>query len=506
MWEPQSEAAVIESVKRAKLMVHENREQEYRLAVDYLEGRQQADVEGELAVRFPSSQEGDAGQRIYAITIPLTERYVNEQASAYNKPVSRVLVDETGAETDETRAATLVYQRELDAAQYDEIMHANERLTVLLGSSITWHQYKRGKLRVVTAYPHEIYPVCPPNGQWMDPSDPDDYQGFVLESMWATEDIGFAQKRTFAYLSRHDLIYFTGGDPHRPKEILGQYENPYRWPQVPVGAELAQEPGLVDSPILPLVFWQRRKNNKGLICDADPEIVYANRELNVQWSALMDTIRFQSFDTPWLKTLDPKTAKARIRHGARFPVLLDQASQEDFGYASTSHPYGALVDTLMNFTKLYSTLKRMSPNDVAIDGQIPTSGFAKLIDSLPKIEAREERIKRLKATEEQRAWPINAAILMWAGKLPESVKRMRLRVKFADVEFPQTPSEESQRLQFELDHNLTTPAKILAHRSGISEAEAQEIVAANADTNGKKIATEPEPTQSLLGRFIGKTR
>ena len=257
-----------------------------------------------------------------------------------------------------------------------------------------------------------------------------------------------------------------------------------------------------------MTFWHRRVPLGELIVDTDPDIAYANQELNVAWSVLFDTMRFQGFATPVKKLNNPESPKARQRHGARFPVVID--INESFEYAVASVSYTEQVELLKTFSKTLAISKRMSPSDFSLDQQSAVSGFSKIVDSLPKLEARAERIRRLKYMEEQEAWPRNRAIMIRLGILDKASEQLSLRVKFADVDFPMSADEDIKRLDSDLKNNLTTRAKVLAERMGIGTEEAKKAVEENIEENKKdqpEIAPQPEqPSGGFLGGSIGKRK
>jgi hypothetical protein len=269
---------------------------------------------------------------------------------------------------------------------------------------------------------------------------------------------------------------------------------------------------LVDLPLLPLVFWHKSKQTKRLFADGDPDIALLNRELNIQWSMLLDTARFQGYDTPVKNLMNPRDPKAIQKHGARFPVILDIG--EAFQYAGSSAPYSAIVDMLKQFVRTAAVFKRMSAADFSSEGSQAVSGFAKLVESLPKLELRQERIKRLKAIEENQAWQRNASVLVWAGQLDKSVKGMRLNVQFADVEFPKTADEQAKELETQIKYGMTSPVKLIAKKYGVSEEQAREIYQQNkadgAQSQEPTTTTPEQPSPStpgdLLGRLISMRR
>jgi hypothetical protein len=85
-------------VRRIKKTRRAEMRADVELSVDYLRDRQLDDVEAHLLDRFPRSQAGSAGQEISAVAIPLTQRFISESATLYNRGVRRWFTDADGEE------------------------------------------------------------------------------------------------------------------------------------------------------------------------------------------------------------------------------------------------------------------------------------------------------------------------------------------------------------------------------------------------------------------------
>jgi hypothetical protein len=467
-------------------------------AIDFLDGRQESATDGALQLRFETNQSVEAGQRIFPVTIPLTERYIAEAASAYNKPVRRYFVDEEGEETDRTRELSSQMSRALDAARYDEIMHRAEQYMVAFDPAPVglWFQAKRGKLRPNIVFPHTVCPKAPDSAAFADAADPDDYDAFVVE----LSHVG--GEKTHAFLTAAEHIFFEGKSTQADR-ILSRHVNPFTSMQVrdemdeDSGQIVTREPA--DLPLQMLTFWHARPPVNSLMPETDVSIVKANLELNIAFSTMFDTISFQTHAIPVMQLNNASSPRAKRRLGARFPMVLNTA--ETFNYVSAAPNYVQQVAVLKDFVRLIALSKRMSSNDFAIDGAAPSSGFSKLVDSLPKLEAREEHLRRLTHLETQVAAPRIAAILTELGSLDVDAKGLRMKVEFSDVEFPKTEDEKTKAMERKLKHGLASAAQILAKEAGISEDEAQ----ARIDENMSKRATQPQD-QSQPGplRFGGR--
>lgn len=485
--------------------------EQFQRAVEYLKGDQRSDIANLLTQRFPAAQEGDTGQIIAPITMPIVDRYVSEAATVYNRTVKRELVTEDGSVVEDL---TKKYNEALERARYDEVMHANDRFTVMLKTSCVLYEAKRGDLRPNIKFPHDVYPVVGDNPEFIEQSDPDDYEAFVVELYWAGEDVGSAQKRTFVYLGRDEYVFFTGEAPDKPDQILSRWPNTYQWPQTTEQVDPETGTRTIDKERMQsgrmLTFWHTELPVGELIVDTDCDIVEANRELNICWSMLFDTLRFQSYAIPVYKT-SKTDHKARRKWGARFPAVI--GLDEAFEMASAAVNYTDQVEVLKTFAKQLAVCKRASPNDFSIEGNAAISGFAKMIDSLPKLEARDDRIRRLLWLEQFVAWPRQAAIMVQQNLLPKSAFRLKLKVGFDKITFPETQEERGKRLETDMQYNLTNPVDILMKEHGLSEDEAIEKLERNVRFNeqfGSKPAGPsmgaPLGVPSVAGGFGGSIR
>lgn len=504
LFDPQSERLVVAALREAKKNAREYLQQRYDLAIDYLENRQLEDTRALLFDRYQATQDGAPGQIIEPITIPLTSRFLDEMATLYSNTVTRKLVDESG---DENEQATKDLNKLLADCGFDETMHSVERKVLLLGSCGLWLQVKRGQLRPVVALPQSVYPVANPDHAWADDGDQDDYLGFAVEMAHGVDDMGLVSQRKFALLLRESTRFYAGRSPFEPTNEATSYPNPYTWPQV---VDTEDHRGqLVDGPLQMLVMAHRNKPDGCLITDTDCDIVTINRELNLQWSILLDTMRIQGWDVPVITSLNPEAINPRIKHGSRFAVALQVG--ESYQRVGTATPFQAMIDVLKQFVRLAAVAHALSPNDVSIDGAAALSGFAKLIDSLPKLDARKRLAERMKYTEEILCWPRIGAAMRYLGLGGAGLEKLKMSVQFADVEMPLSVGEQVQRDEFDIKHGLTSPAKLLAKRTGITTEQAEAEVAENMV--GKPPVTEPkapaekpreERQASLLGRLIGK--
>lgn len=470
LWAPRGEEQFRDDMRRIKLDQRQLLESEFSLSVDYLANKQVEDVEGELLARFPKAQDGTSGQEIQALTLPITERYVSEAATLYNRSVKRWFSEDDGTETDTTKKQTEKLKRMLDRARHDEIMHASEKLVVLNKTNCVWPQLHKGQYRPVVAHAHLVYPVAPPPEEafQVDPADPDDYAGFVVQSEYDKEDLTSAQSRVFSYVTPAQTIVFQGVGPREPQKILASVPNPIAWAQ-----NGKMRPGNL------LTFWHETAPTDTLIPACDATVARANRELNIQWSLLCDTLRFQSYATPVMHTEDKRNPKANMVHGARFPAVV--GIEEKFEYANASNPYAEIVGVLDHLGKLLMVLLRQNPEDFSITGSKAVSGFARQVASLPKLEAREERSRRALHMERFVMAQRIVAIGIFTGELDPVAAAMKYNVQFPSIEPMRTIDEDAKRLEYRVNYGMTTPAEELAQERGITVEQAEAVIMANLE-------------------------
>lgn len=497
LFDSHTEEEIKNSLLDAKKQARRRLREECERAIAYMSNQQIEDTRGQLMDRYGKTQSAGGGQGMAPITIPLTERYIAEAADAYNRPVTRKLVLEDGETNEQIDKMTALLNEELEKCGYNDRLHHVDQVNNLIGSCGLWYQAKRGQLRPVMAYPHQIHEVAPNNGDFMDPADPEDYAGFAVEMHWAANDSTKPNAGSYAYVTPAEVAYYESsrGDPFEGIENLRTYVNPYRWPQV-VDTE-DQRGKLIDLPLQMMTLWHKRLPVGSVVLDVDSDIANANRELNIQLSVLFDTIRIQGWSVPVLKMLNANATPAKMAYGARFPLVLQVG--EEASMLSTTAPYGEIIKALEALVKMLAIAHRQSSNDFSLDHTSAISGFAKLVDSLPKLEARRERIARLKHIEERIAWPRIAAIMKYLGKegFTGDLSKVRLRVEFSDIEFPQSVDERTKQEDHDIKHGLTTPAKILAKRKGITVEQAEIEIEENRESNK---ASQPQAAPGLPGQ------
>jgi hypothetical protein len=455
-------------------------EKEWNLAVDCLENNQLRHVKSELKRRYPERQRLPAGEEIQPLSLPLTERYVAEAATAYSNPVMRTLVDDEGKVDEE---ATKQLTDMLEAVGWNELMHSLERHTVLLDTSVLLTGAKRGELTGQVITPQQIYPILPADSTESNPADQRDYMGHVV-SLGKTGQ-GNNDPTDWVFFTPAANYYYRSLEWSEVGEYKLDLNEAWTWAQ-PAPTD-DYRGNVKDLPLQMITYWHRYLPAGKLIPPTDSPIGGMNIELAVQWAVMLDTLRKQGWSQLVLSLVDSAKAPTTMALGSAFAICIGEDENADS--LTHTNDYNGMVAVLKVLSKLFAILLRQSPNDFSIDQKGPESGFAKVVDSLPKIEFRAERIRRLTRIEERLLWPRLGAIGVYLKLLDKRVRGLKMRVHYSDIEYPQTIEERILEQDNQIKRGMTTVAKIMAKRDGIPVEEAQKII----DTNLAAGEPEPEP-------------
>jgi len=457
LWSSKVEKAIGKSQSTAKSNAREISRQEFDTAVDYAEDNMLQDTIAALQMRYPAAQEGGRFTGIQPVTVPIVARYLDEAATAYTRGVYRTLVDAEGNPDEElTKELATV----LDDVGYDLTLNKVERYAILLKSCGLWVQDCEDEpIEAIPYLPQDIYPISE-GDSLRDPAAQKSYLGFILAERQGEEDVGSPTLRTYTAVGAEGFLTFRSTDPHQLGRQVTETKNPYKMQM--------------------LTIWHPRKPAFALLPDGVPSIFTLNREINVLWSVLLDIMRFQGGALLTQVLADPQSVTAKRAVGVRHPWTGHPG--ESAHYESASNDFAGLVSSLQAVVKLVMLSLRQSPSDFSLEGAQIASGFAKIIDSIPKVEARDERIKWFSIME-RRTWSRLAAVLVAKKILPEKVKGYRLQVEYDGIRIPEAIQERIAREKHEIELGLTTAAEILAEQNAITIDQAREQIRANKQEN-----------------------
>ena len=483
LFQPYSGEEIRHALRISKHNAKAQRDSDFDLGIDYLENRQRDDIISELHTRYPNAQGGRNGAEIQPVTLPLAELVISEMATAYNRPVMREVVNEAG-EVDEGLTKSL--NDELSRICYNEKSHRLDQVRLMLGTASRWWHAKRGQLRPQLVLPQDIFPVSS-DDPWADPTDPEDYAGYVVRVLNDVDDASSAKGKQWAFISRAQTTFYQSGNPY---EFSGgeTFDNPFIWEQT-IDTE-DHRGAQITGPLMVLTFAHQRIPIGRLISDVDVDLAYSNRELNIAWSMILHLVRTQGWGQLVLELMQGGTPTSQINVGPGFAIPLRPG--ETASYINTGVDFNGLRDVLSVYQRTLAIMKRLPASSVAVDVASAQSGFAKLVESLPKLEARAENIARLKAFEEQQEWPRIASIMRYLRKpgwVRNDLEKFKLRVKFSDIKFPQTPAERALELETKIKFHLTTAAQELMAETG----EAREAAKLTVELNMAQNLGLPEP-------------
>jgi hypothetical protein len=484
-FDPLTDKDLLALLRNSAEMGDPRNEEDQSLSIDFMNNKQKTRTDNAIALRYAQRQAKSAGNQIDSVCLPLVDRFLCEAASIYNKPVKRILVDENGEEDEE---ATKILNDALATSAWDERLHVVERVCVMPGLEACglWLQAKRGQLVGQVVLPNKIYPVYPLVLFGCDKADQDDYFGFVVE---LTNEFDKNGQKQFVFLGARQHAYFTASVWSEPHDIKW-FDNAIEWPQtidtVDQRGEIKVLPGQL------MVIWRSVLSTDNVLSCGDASLAEINLGLNVQFSILLDTLRKTGWKQLALKLLNPTNPPSQIQMGTGFAIPL--GPDEDITSIDLGTNFVGITDTLKTFVKIVAVMHRQSPNDFSVEGQAAISGFAKMIDSIPKLEAREERAKRFKALEEVYAWPRIGAILEYLGKL-QNASALRMRVEFSSIEFPLSAQERVQLEEHDLKNNLISPVELIMKKQGLTKEEAENKIEENKEKDQRQQQQDQEDQQ-----------
>ena len=440
-------------------------------ALKYLDADMAPDVRSALQARYPRRQTGSpVGQKIHPVVIPMVQRFADDQANAYTKPVSYELTDADGNTNDATENATAIYQRAVEDASYQERRQELHRRMIICRAYGVWDQWAHDTLRAELFAPYEIAAIK--DGRLA--SDQRDYGAFSF-------DLGECDDgHEYALNEKGEVTFYKGGSAESPTEVTDVEQHEYK--------------DAKGEPLNMASIWSHRAPVDSLAPRAPSGVVHANHEINVALSLIIDIMRWQGYGQVVLSVTDTALQRVRRQWGPSTPLTLSAALQESASMLQATTSFAEMIGILEFIAATVGWAERMAPSEMNLkgDGASVSSGFSKLVESIPKMEAREGQLTRLTIMEERVAGPRNISMLVVHGDMPEAALSYRVKVKFGGIRFPETQDERAKRYETDLDHGFVDEADLLMEREHISRNEAEERIAKN---KASRPAPTPAPTQ-----------
>jgi hypothetical protein len=174
-------------------------------------------------------------------------------------------------------------------------------------------------------------------------------------------------------------------------------------------------------------------------------------------------------------------------------------------------PSATTLDLMTDIEKLQKTLQMrvmdvlsgygVSPQNFSMSAT-PQSGYALTISNMGKMEVRQGQIP-LYRNREKELFEIERTIYNYHApsyRLPLIDVKAEFEVDFAEITFPQTPTEQQQHYKMLKDYNVISDIDIIMEQnSDITRERAEQIYRENKALNSKALGVNDEIEQALFG-------
>lgn len=234
--------------------------------------------------------------------------------------------------------------------------------------------------------------------------------------------------------------------------------------------------------ILPFVFTHREDQLDEFLVEGASDIINCNEQVNIALTEMQLGMRFNLFGQPWVRGVD--SDQNLMRAGSN--VILDMGEDGAFNIAS---PQGNIEEAIKNIKfqiELVATNNHLWIQWSEEGGEVP-SGISLMVKDMERKEDYFDDIALWRMYEKD-FYEIERVIAEYNGiSLPSSDK---FRVDFEETEYPKTVQDQISKDTFDLEHNLTTEAKIMVRdNKDLTVEEAQKIIDDNKESNK---SDEPE--------------
>ena len=251
--------------------------------------------------------------------------------------------------------------------------------------------------------------------------------------------------------------------------------------------------------ILPFAFTHREDQLDEFLVEGAGDIINCNEQVNIALTEMQLGMRFNLFGQPWVKGVD--SDQNLMRAGSN--VILDMGDDGSFNIAS---PQGNIEEAIKNIKfqiELVATNNHLWIQWSEEGGEVP-SGISLMVKDMERKEDYFDDIALWRMYEKD-LYEIERVIAEYNGiSLSSSDK---FRVDFEEVEYPKTVQDQISKDTFDLEHNLTTDAKIMVRdNKDLTVEEAQKIIDENESINGTKPEVEEEPEETPIDTDMDDTQ
>jgi len=236
--------------------------------------------------------------------------------------------------------------------------------------------------------------------------------------------------------------------------------------------------------VLPFVFTHREEQLDSFFVEGATDLVSANEHINITMTEMQLGLRFQMFGQPVVTGLI--SDNSNVRAGSDEILTLPEGSNYNI-----VAPQGNVKDVIENIKwqiELVALNNHLFVTFAQSGGEVP-SGISLMIKDLERHEDFMDD-KELYRQYENDFYKVEYALSQINSLgLPDP---KRFKVDFSEVEYPMTTQDKIMLSEYQLKHNLTTEAKIMADENkDLSVEQAQKIIEENKDVNSASLPEEP---------------
>ena len=432
-----SNKLIADSVSATKLQQSRNRRRMVQKLLDYYEG---SSTNQYIADRFSAK----AFQEVPPSSFNITQRFIDRMARIYT----------LGAERNVNKA-----YEDLSVLKNVKMKHI-EKMTTLLGTLATQIVVKEeGDMKYFDYQP--IYAFDVHLGE--DPFNPIAIQYPIVQNV---DDVSYesVNKLKFAYWD--ELMYKVFDEDGN---ILEAYEH--------------------GCGCLPFVFTHKEHQLESFFATGAEDIVNCNETVNILMTEMDIGMRFQAFSQAVITGFygDEKIKRA----GSDEVIVLPEGS--NYNLVSPKINMQDAIDLIKTKLDLCAQNNHLYVQFAQDGGETP-SGVALKIKDLSRYEDWQDDLDLYKIYEHKFYAVERQLASLYSIKLPE-----KLKVNFAEPEYPMSIDDQIKLEQHQLTNNLTTEWKILQkHNKDLSDTEAQKIVEENREINSANKENETEGSRSIF--------
>lgn len=444
---------------------------------DYYQGDQNQYLLTQMKRQFPTTY-----QRLPIVTMPVTSRWVDQQATVYLKPAGRQLKDSAGEDLAD-EAASMAWGQLQDAAAYSERWQELDRAVHLYRAALVQWRWNSWREQVeMDVIPPDLVSIVP------DPDDPGDISRAWAVIVELASDSG-VQRRELRKGNRRFLVWWRSLEDgqreawqaaimHEDGSVeLGQDEDAQDFTSPIRGAdgETVLPFALLRKDALPGELWPR----------PPLDMVDAQDNLNLTWVDLTMRARTSGYGIFVATALNPEDAEGALNLAPGGVSILNEG--ESLSTITADSRLGDHLAMLEDYVLQQAQRMGLSPTAWAPKDRQALSGVALKVENLEAELHREQQVRRYQRIEEGDAWDIARAVHNTYSDGPP----LPWDASLVWMPGPSTLPVDDEATRRVLDHdvaaNWLTSSQAMAKALGMTEQQAAQQIQDNILANREEI-------------------